>query len=105
MALSGGSLFLLGTAGGYPFQHELWKVWRDGNLDLVDLSSAETELAAQLMETYQDHPLDLADATLLAAADFRNARRIITLDTHFFAFRLRDGSVLDIILPGKDQPS
>jgi len=45
--------------------------------------------------------MDLADATLVAVADVRGYRKIFTLDSHFFAFRLRDGSVLDLIVPDR----
>ena len=43
--------------------------------------------------------MDLADATLLALADFRGWRKVFTLDSHFFAYRLHDGSALEVILP------
>jgi len=70
-------------------------------LQLVDLSADEIELSQRLMERYQDHPMDLADATLVAVADYRDWRKVFTLDTHFFAFLLRKGSPPDVILPAK----
>ncbi len=43
--------------------------------------------------------MDLADATLVAVADLRSWRKVFTLDTHFFAYRCRDGSSLEVIIP------
>jgi len=95
------AMYLLGNSGGFQLQASLWKMWRDGYLELASLSNDETELAATMMDKYQDHPMDLADATLVAVADFRGWRKVFTLDSHFFAYRLRDGSALDVILPTK----
>ncbi|MGE3595451.1 MAG: hypothetical protein AB7N70_07850 [Dehalococcoidia bacterium] len=38
---------------------------------------------AELMEKYQDRPMDLADASLVAAAERLEQRRIFTLDDDF----------------------
>jgi uncharacterized protein len=53
------------------------------------------------MEVYQDHPMDLADATLVAVADTRGWRKVFTLDTHFYSYRLRDGGALEVICPAR----
>jgi len=50
-----------------------------------------------LMETYQDTPMDLADASLVATAESHSMRRIFTLDSHFYIYRLPDGAVLETI--------
>jgi predicted nucleic acid-binding protein len=96
------AMYLLGSAGRYRLQAELWGAWYSGLLELIDLSEDEIELSHHLMDRYQDHPMDLADATLVAVADFRGLHKVFTLDTHFHSFRLRDGSALDVILPSKD---
>ena len=41
-----------------------------------------------LMRQYRDSPMDLADASLVAAAEKLNLRRIFTLDDHFYAYRI-----------------
>lgn len=41
------------------------------------------------MDKYQDVPMDLADATLVALAEERNWRRIFTLDSDFAVYKLR----------------
>src|SRR5262252_6954921 len=40
--------------------------------------------AFELMERYADHPLDLADASLIAAAESLGTRRIFTIDRNDF---------------------
>lgn len=48
--------------------------------------------AFELMDAYADHPMDLADASLVVAAESLGTRRIFTLDrTDFEAYRLRRG--------------
>ena len=39
------------------------------------------------MRQYHDAPMDLADASLVVAAERLNLRRIFTLDSHFRAYR------------------
>ena len=48
--------------------------------------------AFELMERYADHPMDLADASLVTAAEHLGTRRIFTTDRRDFAtYRVRRG--------------
>lgn len=48
--------------------------------------------AFELMERYADHPMDLADASLITAAETLATRRIFTVDRRdFAAYRVRKG--------------
>ncbi len=48
--------------------------------------------AFELMEGYADHPMDLADASLVVAAEATGARKVFTLDRGDFAsYRVRRG--------------
>lgn len=48
--------------------------------------------AFELMEIYADHPMDLADASLIAAAESLGTRRVFTIDRRDFAtYRVRRG--------------
>jgi predicted nucleic acid-binding protein len=48
--------------------------------------------AFELMERYSDHPMDLADASLVVAAEALGSRTVFTLDrSDFQAYRLRRG--------------
>ena len=41
--------------------------------------------------------MDLADASIIAAAESRPLRRVFTVDRGFFYYRLSDGSTLEVI--------
>ena len=44
------------------------------------------------METYADHPMDLADASLVVAAESLGTRKVFTVDRHDFeTYRARRG--------------
>jgi predicted nucleic acid-binding protein len=96
----GEAMYLLGVAGGYPFQAALWNLRTMGDLFLHDLTAAELDRASILMEKYSDSPMDLGDASLVAAAESRSLRQVFTLDHHFLYYRLADGSVLESV-PGR----
>lgn len=93
------AMYLLGQSGGYRRQAALWALRSGGKLQLHDLSPEETDRADALMEQYSDTPMDLADASLVAAAEKLEFRRVFTIDGHFRFYRLPDGSVLEMV-PG-----
>jgi hypothetical protein len=49
------------------------------------------------MQQYQDAPMDLADASLVAAAERLQLRRIFTLDRHFYAYRIDEKHPFDVV--------
>lgn len=56
------------------------------------LAEKELSRAFELMETYSNLPMDLADASLVVAAEQLPTRRIFTLDHRdFSAYRIRQG--------------
>jgi uncharacterized protein len=56
------------------------------------MDSASLERAFELMEQYADHPMDLADTSLIAAAEALNTRQIFTVDRRdFSAYRIQRG--------------
>ena len=91
------AMYLLGAVGGFAYQSELWGLQSKDRLVLYDLTMDEIRRMAGLMEKYQDTPMDLADASLVAMADNLSIRQIFTLDSDFRIYRLEDGSVLDIV--------
>ena len=50
-----------------------------------------------LMEEYRDTPMDLADASVVAAAESRSLRRVFTVDSDFYVYRLKDGTALEVL--------
>jgi predicted nucleic acid-binding protein len=91
------AMYLLGAVGGYRYQSTLWNLRSAQRLVLHDLTPAEADRMAVLMEKYSDTPMDLADASLVAAAESRKLRRVFTIDSDFHLYRLSDGSALDVI--------
>jgi uncharacterized protein len=83
------AIYLLGRAAGWPAQVALWKLVERSFLVLADLTPGLTARTAELMRLYQDHPMDLADATLVALAEDRDDKLIFSLDAHFRSYQLR----------------
>ena len=81
------AMYLVGAAGRWPAQAALWRLWARGDLQIIPPDPEETARAAELTEQYADLPMDLADATLVAAAESRRLTRVFTLDAHFRAYR------------------
>ncbi len=63
-----------------------------GGLAAWFLDDRSLARAFELMEQYADHPMDLADASLIAAAEALHTRRIFTVDRRDFStYRIRRG--------------
>lgn len=91
------AMYLLGEIGGYRYQGALWDLRRQGRLALHTLAAAELDRMAALMDKYQDRPMDLADASLVTAAETLGARVVFTLDRDFHIYRLLNGAALEIV--------
>ena len=59
-----------------------------GRIEIVETADAVARIAA-LLRTYADLPMDLADATLVVAAELLGLADVLTLDRHFHAYRVR----------------
>ena len=90
-------MYLMDGLGGYRYQDRLWRLRRDGRLGLLDISETEADRMDVLMKQYHNVPMDLADASLVAVAEHRGLRRLFTMDSDFYIYRLADGSVLDVV--------
>ena len=63
-----------------------------GGLAVWYFESATLLRAFELMEQHADHPMDLADASLVTAAEAYGSRRIFTIDRNDFeTYRVRRG--------------
>jgi predicted nucleic acid-binding protein len=63
-----------------------------GGLSVWFLDRAWLTRAFELMDLYADHPMDLADASLIAAAEALGTRRVFTIDRKDFeTYRVRRG--------------
>ena len=63
------AMYLLHRAAGHDGQAALWRWRTDGRLTLLDLMAEEVDRMAVLMAKYKDRPMDLADASLVVAAE------------------------------------
>ena len=65
---------------------------RRGGLTVWFMDATSLPRAFALMEQYADHPMDLADASLIVAAEVLHTRKIFTIDRQDFAtYRIRRG--------------
>jgi hypothetical protein len=63
-----------------------------GGLSVWWFDPASLSRAFELMDAYSDHPMDLADASLIAAAEALGTRKVFTIDRgDFEAYRVRRG--------------
>jgi predicted nucleic acid-binding protein len=88
------AMYLAHRSGGWPMQQLLWRYVGDKALVLHECGTSEAERMASLMEQYRDTPMDLADASLVVAAESLGVSRIFTLDHHFRIYRIDDSQCL-----------
>lgn len=91
------AMYLLFRSGGSSAQKLLWSLRREGKLVLLDLNSTQVDRMIELMEKYDDLPMDFADASVVAAAEQLGTRRVFTIDKDFHIYRFADGSVVDVV--------
>ena len=85
------AMYRLHQAGGHRAQDELWGFVEEGLLRLHPASETEQRRMRALMGKYHDTPMDLADASLVAAAEVLNQRRVFSLDSDFYVYRIGEG--------------
>ena len=90
------AMYLLYRADGYAAQDELWGWIEDGLLRLHLPTEDEWLRMRKLMAQYQDAPMDLADASVVVAAEVLSVSKVFTLDRHFYAYRMEDGGAMEI---------
>lgn len=91
------AMYLLYRELGYPGQDELWQYIEAGGLIIHASSPAEIVRMRMLMAQYRDAPMDLADASVVVAAETLGLRQVFTLDRHFYAYRLANGTALEVV--------
>ena len=82
------AMYFLGELRGWAGQNALWKFIQKDALLVHQHTFEETERMRELMERYQNVPMDLADASLVVLAETQGLRRIFTLDGDFFIYRI-----------------
>lgn len=92
------AMYLLGRLRGWAGQEPLWRFYEDNKgMEIYHLSDDETRRMSQLMLRYQNVPMDLADASLVAMAETTQLRQIFTLDQDFSIYRIRDTDPFEVV--------
>jgi predicted nucleic acid-binding protein len=91
------AMHLAYRAGGYKAQEALWTYWEEGLLALHASDEGESARMRELMHQYRDAPMDLADASLVTAAEWLQLRQVFTLDRHFHAYRIHGRHAFEVV--------
>jgi predicted nucleic acid-binding protein len=91
------SMHFIGKHGGPMVQDKLWGLIADGFLRIHLPEPTEWPRMRNLMQRYADQPMDLADASLVSAAEVLKTTIIFTLDSHFHVYRIHDTVPFDVV--------
>ncbi len=91
------AMYLLGRDVGWLGQKALWSYVENKDLLFSTLEASDIQRMRSLMEQYRDQPMDLADASLVAAAEALNQRLIFTLDSDFYIYRFQGKLSFEIV--------
>jgi len=91
------AMSLLAQIGGWSLQCKLWELIQAGLLRLHFADETEQRRMAELMEEYQDRPMDLANASLVAASEMLSEPRILTQDSDFYLYQRFGHSPFEVI--------
>jgi predicted nucleic acid-binding protein len=91
------AMYLALNRAGWGMQKQLGQLLLDKLLIIYEILENDYSRLFKLMETYQDRPMDLADATLVITAEKTGYRQILTLDSDFLFYRISDRDNFEII--------
>lgn len=94
------AMHFLHRSGGFSAQDEFWSWLSRGFVRLIRPRESDHLRLRELMKKFSDNPMDLADASLVLAAEQLRLRTVFTLDSHFRAYRIH-GKRLFSIIPRK----
>ena len=84
------AMYFLSQLRGWSAQEILWEFVNRKALYLHSVNEDESQRMKVLMKKSRDIPMDLADASLVATAESQKIKRIFTLDSDFYIYRLYD---------------
>jgi len=91
------AMYLALHRGGWTMQKQLGQLLLVQLLVIHEIQQDDYAHLLTLMEKYRDRPMDLADATLVLAAEKTGCRQILTLDSDFLFYRIGDRERFDVI--------
>jgi hypothetical protein len=90
-------MYLAHRAGGWPLQQLLWQYVVSGELLFHIGTEAEHMRMRELMEQYRDMPMDLADASIVVAAETLQLQLIFTRDSDFYVYRHHNKQPFEVV--------
>ncbi len=90
-------MYLALHCGGWAMQKQLGQLLLDKLLFIYEVKDNDYARLLDLMEKYRDEPMDLADTTLVLAAEKTGYRQILTLDVDFLFYRISARESFDVI--------
>lgn len=91
------AMYILGKLGGWRTQSLLWEFVQRRGLSIRLGGNVDMERMSGLMEKYRDTPMDLADASLVVAAESLGVSRIFTLDSDFQIYRIHGRDAFTVV--------
>jgi hypothetical protein len=91
------AMHFLGKASGFQAQDRLWQFVTQRAVRILRPARHEWRRVRWLMRRYASSPMDVADASLVVAAERTGIRRIFTLDRHFRFYLIDDKDPFDIV--------
>lgn len=91
------AMYLLSREIGFGAQEALWDYVAAGLVQVDEPAPEEWQRMRALMRQYSDAPMDLADASLVAAAERLGTTRVFTTDRHFHAYRLYGRGSFEVV--------
>lgn len=91
------AMYLSYKKGGWPSQKSIWRLFMGKVIEFYNLSEIDISQMQFLMEQYKNVPMDLADASLVVAAEALNITRIFTLDSDFFIYQIGGTKPFEVI--------
>ena len=90
------SQMLHGTKPHEP-NPELYEYLSNGFIQIHLPTHAEIQRARALVDKYDDRPMSFADASLIAAAETLDQRRIFTYDSDFYFYLINNHDPVEVI--------
>ncbi len=91
------AMYLALHRGSWMMQKQLGQLLLEKLLVIYEIQADDYIRLLDLMEQYRDRPMDLADATLVLAAEKTRYRQILTLDSDFLFYRIGDRDSFEVI--------
>lgn len=91
------AMYLALHRGAWKMQKQLGELLLNQLLIIYEVQPNDYSRLLELMDQYRDRPMNLADATLVLAAEKTGYKQIFTLDSDFLFYRISNQNSFEII--------